>query len=137
MNWITQGGGGYRFQYDGANISTELNASYAIVKRYVWGAGADEPLIQYEGGDFATRRYMIADERDSIISVSDANGNALYANSYDEYGIPASTNQGRFQSDRLGDAVHRMANAHSARLHSHSELAVGVESPVPRVGGLP
>lgn len=85
------------FQYDGANIANELNSSGAITKRYVWGSGADEALVQYDGADFATRRYLVADERGSIIATTDASGNALSLNSYDEYGVPASTNTGRFQ----------------------------------------
>lgn len=79
------------------DIAPRSSASLAITRRYVWGLGADEPLVQYEGADFATRRYLVADERGSIIAITDASGNALSLNSYDEYGIPASTNQGRFQ----------------------------------------
>ncbi len=44
-----------------------------------------------------SRRFLQADERGSIIAVSDASGNAIGLNSYDEFGIPASTNSGRFQ----------------------------------------
>ena len=38
-----------------------------------------------------------ADERGSIVAVSDGSGNALAINRYDEYGIPQSGNLGRFQ----------------------------------------
>ena len=47
-------------------------------------------------GDSA-RRYLFTDERGSVVAVTDGNGNALAIDSYDEYGIPAATNQGRFQ----------------------------------------
>jgi len=47
-------------------------------------------------GDSA-RRYLFADERGSIVAVTDGNGTALAIDSYDEYGIPAAANQGRFQ----------------------------------------
>ena len=33
----------------------------------------------------------------SLVAIADASGNVLRINSYDEYGIPASTNIGRFQ----------------------------------------
>jgi RHS repeat-associated protein len=61
--------------------------------------GRDDPLVWFEGagvGDNA-RKYLFADERGSIVAVTDANGNALAIDSYDEYGIPAAANQGRFQ----------------------------------------
>ena len=86
-----------KFQYDGAQISAELDISNGMARRYVYGASADEPLIQYEGTDFSTPRYLLADERGSIIATTDGSGNLLGANSYDEYGIPATTNTGRFQ----------------------------------------
>jgi len=87
-----------RFQYDGSNISTELDgSSNTVLKRYVFGSGEDEPLVQYEGSDFSTKRFLVSDERGSVIAVTDATGNPVAINAYDEYGIPASTNQGRFQ----------------------------------------
>jgi RHS repeat-associated protein len=43
------------------------------------------------------RRWLIPDERGSIVAVTNASGAAIAVNSYDEYGIPASTNVGRFQ----------------------------------------
>jgi len=61
--------------------------------------GRDDPLVWFEGagvGDSA-RRYLFTDERGSVVAVTDGNGNALAIDSYDEYGIPAAGNQGRFQ----------------------------------------
>jgi RHS repeat-associated protein len=88
------------FQYDGANIATEVNpaATNAVTRRYVWGPAADEALVWYEGpGTTADRRYLVADERGSVVAVTDSLGNMLAINSYDEYGIPGSSNLGRFQ----------------------------------------
>jgi len=92
-------GGSQGFQYDGDHISTQvLDASpFTIQRRYVWGTGADEPLVWYEGSDFSNKRYMIADERGSVIAVTDSSGNPIQINSYDEYGIPGANNLGRFQ----------------------------------------
>jgi len=92
-------GGDQGFQYDGDNISTEIAGTtpFAIQRRYVWGPKMDEPLVWYEGADFSNKRYLIADERGSVIAVTDTSGNPIQINSYDEYGIPASTNLGRFQ----------------------------------------
>jgi RHS repeat-associated protein len=87
------------FQYDGPNIATEVNpaAGNAVTRRYVWGPGADEALVWYEGSGTTDKRYLVADERGSVVAVTDTSGNALAINAYDEYGIPASTNLGRFQ----------------------------------------
>ena len=61
------------------------------------GDGADEPLVDYVGSGTATRRWLHADERGSIIALSDAGGIVVTLNRYDEYGKPQSTNAGRFQ----------------------------------------
>jgi RHS repeat-associated protein len=78
-----------------------------MLRRYVHGdaggalrqAQGDRPLVWYEGGGVgeAARRDLFADERGSIVAVTDAGGNVTAVNTYDEYGIPAATNTGRFQ----------------------------------------
>lgn len=84
--------------YDGTNLYREgTYFSPTILRRYVHGPGMDEPLLWYEGAGTSDRRWLHADERGSIIAVSDASGNAIGINRYDEYGIPAATNIGRFQ----------------------------------------
>lgn len=83
------------FVYDGANrVSEDYGGVYA--RRYVYAPGADEPILWYEGSGTADRRWLHADERGSVIAVSDGSGAALAINRYDEYGIPASTNLGVF-----------------------------------------
>jgi RHS repeat-associated protein len=86
-----------RFTYSGASLIDERNTSNAILRRYVPGPGSDEIVVWYEGADTSNRRWLQADERGSIVAVSDAAGNLVGINSYDEYGIPAATNIGRFQ----------------------------------------
>lgn len=87
-----------RMIYSGGEISTEVsNPSGSILRRYVRGAGDDQPIVWYEGSGTADRRYLIADERGSIIAVTDGSGAATAINRYDEYGIPQSGNVGRFQ----------------------------------------
>ena len=75
-------------EYDGAG---------ALLRRHVHGPGSDEPIVTYEGASLTNRRFLLRDERGSIVSVSDSAGAVIAINSYDEYGIPASTNVGRFQ----------------------------------------
>lgn len=75
----------------------EYNGSNVLQRRFVPGPGTDEPIVWYEGAGTGDRRWLQADERGSIASVSDASGNAIVINRYDEFGIPQSTNPGRYQ----------------------------------------
>ncbi|WP_165961170.1 RHS repeat-associated core domain-containing protein [Qipengyuania sediminis] len=90
-----------RFVHDGSDLVAEYDAGGNLLRRYVHGADEtyDDPLVWFEGAGVsdAARRYLYADERGSVVAVTDANGNALAINAYDEYGIPKSGNQGRFQ----------------------------------------
>lgn len=86
-----------RFAYDGLNLINEYDGSNLLLRRYVFGPGIDQPLVQYEGSGTATRRFLHADERGSIVAVSNATGVVFAKNSYDEYGIPGALNYGRFQ----------------------------------------
>src|SRR5690606_16218883 len=92
------GGTTARFQYDGVDLIAEYNASNAVQHRYVHGPGIDNPIVWYEGSTISstTRRFLMADERGSIISITDSAGATLHINAYDEYGIPAPGNLGRF-----------------------------------------
>lgn len=87
-----------RFYYTGANIAAELtNPTGTILRRYVHGPGVDEPIVWYEGSGTGDRRWLQADERGSVVAVSDASGAAIAINRYDEFGIPQSGNVGRYQ----------------------------------------
>ncbi len=52
-------------------------------------------FLIYSSG-ITDRRWLHADERGSVIANSNASGTVTSINAYDEYGIPASTNVGRF-----------------------------------------
>ena len=86
-----------RFVYDGSDLIAETDASNNILRRYVHIPGSDNVLVWYEGAGTTDRRWLAHDERMSTTLVTDASGNSLGINAYDEYGIPASTNIGRFQ----------------------------------------
>ena len=85
-----------RLQYDGANLLAEYDGSNAVLRRYVRGPGTDNPMVWYEGSGTTDRRFLMADERGSIVSVTDGAGSTIKINAYDEYGIPAPGNTGRF-----------------------------------------
>jgi RHS repeat-associated protein len=86
------------FYYSGSNLVAELSSpANTLLRRYVPGPGTDEPVVWYEGAGTADRRWLQADERGSVVAVSDASGNAIVINKFDEYGYPAASNLGMFQ----------------------------------------
>ncbi|MEI9928644.1 MAG: RHS repeat-associated core domain-containing protein [Sphingomonas sp.] len=89
--------GGTTFLYDGSDLVAEYDGAGTLVARYVHGPGVDEPLIWYNGSGTSDRRWLHADERGSVVAVSDGAGTATAINSYDDYGVPGSGNVGRFQ----------------------------------------
>ena len=86
-----------RFAYDGIEAIAEYDGSGNLLRRYVHGPSDDDPILQYEGSTLNDRRWFHTDERGSIVASSDASGNKISINTYDEYGIPGSSNTGRFQ----------------------------------------
>jgi RHS repeat-associated protein len=83
--------------HEGGNIIEERSDTSGLLRRYVYGPGVDTPLVWYEGAGTTDRRWLIPDERGSIVAVTNASGTVTNVNSYDDYGIPAATNVGRFQ----------------------------------------
>ena len=91
---------GRYFIYDGDALLAEYGSTFALQRRYLHGTNAgDDPLIWYEGSGLtdAERRSLFSDDQGSIVAIIDFNGNVININRYDEYGIPQSTNVGRFQ----------------------------------------
>jgi RHS repeat-associated protein len=87
---LTSGGGTTSFLYDGDNLIGEYDGAGNLLRRYVPGPGADEPLVWYEGAGAASPRWLHTDERGSVISASDAAGNLVGIVTYDEFGIPGT-----------------------------------------------
>ncbi len=90
------GGATTRFLYDGANLIGEYSASNALLRRYVHGPGLDTPLVRYDGTSTTNRRWLISDERGSVVAETNASGAAVQVNRYDEYGQPGAGNTSRF-----------------------------------------
>lgn len=84
------------FLYDGADMVAEYNSSGTVLRRYVHGAGLDAPLVWYEGSSTTSRRWLHADERGSIVAVSDTSGTEIQAIQYDAYGLPNDFDGSRF-----------------------------------------
>ena len=94
---LSTAGATSRFLYDGGMVIGEYSAANVLQRRFVPGPGVDEPVVWYEGAGTADRRFLQADERGSIVAISNAAGASIASNAYDEYGIPNGTNSGRFQ----------------------------------------
>ena len=80
-----------RLQCHGSNLTAKYESSGTFLGSYIDGPGADEPLTAHPGPNF-----IKTDERGSVVAVTDPYGNVISTNRYDEYGIPAATNTGRF-----------------------------------------
>jgi RHS repeat-associated protein len=86
------------FLQDGTDVIAEYDCCGAgMLRRYVHGPGVDEPLVWYEGSGTSDKRWLMADERGSIVAVTNSSGSVTNVNKYDEYGKPAAGNTGRFQ----------------------------------------
>ena len=106
-----------RFQYDGQDLIAEYAGS-TLTKRYVHGPGVDEPILWYEGSGLTDKRYLMSDERGSVVNITDASGATLNINTYDEYGIPAATNIGRFGYTGQTWLAELGMNYYKARIYS-------------------
>ena len=96
---VVSGSSTTQFLYDGDELIAEYNGAGALLRRYVHGPLTDDPLIWYEGATIssATRRSLQPNYQGSIESIADASGKPISVDRYDEYGVPATSNLGRFQ----------------------------------------
>ncbi len=91
------GGATYRFLYDGAQMVGEYDGAGNLQRRFIPGLGLDEHILTYEGAGLTDRRWMLQDERQSVVAYLNGSGATLSINTYDEYGQPGAGNAGRFQ----------------------------------------
>jgi RHS repeat-associated protein len=96
---VSGSSGTTRFLYDGSALVAEYATNGTMLRRYMWGPNTDEPIMWDEGSamDCSGSRFLHPDPQGSIIAVANCWGGRIAINSYDEWGIPASTNTGRFQ----------------------------------------
>jgi RHS repeat-associated protein len=88
------GGTTTTFLYDGDALVAEYNGA-TLLRRHIHWPGADVPVATWEGAGLTDPRYLHADERGSIVAITDLAG-AATLNRYDEYGVPGTGNAGRF-----------------------------------------
>ncbi|MES1192615.1 MAG: RHS repeat-associated core domain-containing protein [Steroidobacter sp.] len=97
LNSISKSGSTTKFMYDGTDLIAETDANNNVLRRYVHGPLADDPIVWYEGTGTSDKRYYTADRQGSIVGLTDSAGNNTAINAYDEYGIQQAGNTGRFQ----------------------------------------
>jgi hypothetical protein len=97
LSQLVQGANTTKFEHLGPRLVIERNAAGTILRRYVHGPRDDEPVVWYEGAGLSDKRWLHTDERVSVIAVSNGVGSGIGMNRYDEFGIPLSSNMGRFQ----------------------------------------
>jgi RHS repeat-associated protein len=68
-----------------------------LLRQYGHGSGSDDPVYWIEAGLPGPSRFLHTNHQGSIVAVSQSPGTAFAINAYDEWGIPAAANQGRFQ----------------------------------------
>ena len=93
-----------RYHYDGDELVAEYDAaSGAMLRRYVHGAGVDDPLLSFEGPTIAATamRRLSTNHQGSITGISDTSAGTSKINAYDEWGIPAATNATPAQGGRF------------------------------------
>ena len=76
------------YLYDGDDLIAKYQSG-AVLRRYIHGDGPDEPVASYEGAGLSTRYYLHADERGSVVAVSDATGAAVATSKYSVDGASA------------------------------------------------
>ncbi len=96
---LVKGAANTRFLYDGDALVAEYNSAGTMTARYAHGsnAAADDPLVWYSGSSRTGERWLHSDHLGLIVAISSDTGGAPSINAYDEYGIPAPANTGRFQ----------------------------------------
>lgn len=107
-----------------ANAVAEYNGSNVLQRRFVFGSRVDEPIVWYEGAGTTDRRWLLANERGSVIAVTNASGSASGAgfgiNRYGEFGARSGDDVGRFGFTgatylQQAGVVHLRARAYSPR----------------------
>jgi len=106
LSKTTHNGSVIQYLYDGDELVAEYSSSGTLLRRYVHGAGIDDPQVIYEGAGTNNKRWLHADERGSIMVESTVDGpdsdtdpDILAIYTYDEYGRPndTSTTGSRFR----------------------------------------
>ena len=92
------------------------------LRRYVHGAGVDEPLVWYEGSTIANKSWYHIDHQGSIAATSNSSGDVTSATQYvyGPYGEPTNWSGSRFRYTgqiALNDATNVKLYYYKARVY--------------------
>jgi RHS repeat-associated protein len=93
----TLNGSKTNFLYDGQELVGEYNSSGTLINRYVHGIGTDDPLVWYVGSGTTKVKYLLANERGSIVAETNSSGSVTATHQYGPYGEPENTSTSRFR----------------------------------------
>ncbi|CAM2191519.1 conserved protein of unknown function [Paraburkholderia kururiensis] len=82
--------------YDGQNLAAEYDSAGAVTRRYVFGPGIDEPLVQYEGAGTASKRWLYANHQGSVVAQANGSGATTGSQVYGAFGETSGTLASRF-----------------------------------------
>ena len=87
-----------RFLFDGDSLIGVFNNVGSTLNRYVHTDRTDEPIVGYSGSGVYTsaRSFFHSDHAGSVVARSNSSSALTSQNLYDSYGVPDSSNQGRF-----------------------------------------
>ena len=92
---VTVRGESTTFHYSGDSLIGEYKNG-TLEKRYVFGSGVDKPLVQYDDNEVSNPTFLFSNHQGSVIALSDRSGYVRQINTYDEFGVPGTDNEGRF-----------------------------------------
>ncbi|ABB08532.1 RHS repeat-associated core domain-containing protein [Burkholderia lata] len=83
--------------YDDTKLVAEYDSSGNILRRYVQGSGADNPLVWYEGSGTANKNWLYVDQSGSVVATANAAGVKTATYTYGPFGEPNATSGTRFR----------------------------------------
>ncbi|KWF00764.1 hypothetical protein WL80_30650 [Burkholderia ubonensis] len=82
--------------YNGQSLAAEYDSTGAVTRRYVFGPGVDEPLVQYEGAGTTSKRWLYSNQQGSVVALANGSGTTTSSQAYGPFGEMASTPASRF-----------------------------------------
>jgi len=82
--------------YSGQALVAEYSGTGAMARRYVFGPGVDEPLVQYEGAGTTSKSWLYANQQGSIVAQANGNGATTGSQAYGSFGETEGALASRF-----------------------------------------
>jgi len=80
-----------KYLYDGDSIIAEYDATGALVHKYIYGPGVDQPICMIDASDANATYYYHFDGLGSVIALTDTDANVVQLYEYSIYGQVAAS----------------------------------------------